>query len=73
MSRRFQPHRLTEFRRRAGKSREQLAAAAQSSFDSVRNWERGKSAPRADKLALLVDALGCSIDDLFTAEPSEEA
>jgi DNA-binding XRE family transcriptional regulator len=73
MSRRFQHSRLTELRTRAGKTREQLAAASRSSWWSVYAWESGKSAPNADHLARIADALNCRIDDLFTAETSEEA
>jgi transcriptional regulator with XRE-family HTH domain len=74
MSRRFQPYRLTELRTRAGKSREQLAAASRSSWWSVYAWESGKSAPSADNLARIADALDCRIDDLFAANgPAEQA
>lgn len=63
--RRFSPRRLTTLRKQAGLSREDLARAIDGSFWTVRSWERGNSAPSAQALAALADALGCTIDDLF--------
>jgi transcriptional regulator with XRE-family HTH domain len=68
MSRRFQPHLLAQIRRETRWSREQLAAAINSSYWSVRDWERGRTAPSAATLARIADALGCAIDDLFAAD-----
>lgn len=36
---------------------------------TLNNWEQGVASPRTEKLPEIAAALGCSIDDLFPADP----
>lgn len=46
-------------------SQEELAMKLNVSQQAITKWENGDANPRADKLPLLAQALGCSIDALF--------
>lgn len=37
----------------------------------VASWERGATCPSADRLPKIAKMLGCSIDELFSAEEKE--
>lgn len=63
--RRFSPPRLTQLRKDAGLSRQDLASAISRSWSSLYGWERGTAVPSAEAVARIADALACSIDDLF--------
>ena len=57
--------RLRAARQRAGLNRKQLCAAARVNAGSVRKWELGEMAPRADSLKRLCRALDVSADWLL--------
>lgn len=38
---------------------------------AVASWERGATYPSADRLPRIAKALGCTIDELFSAEEKE--
>lgn len=59
---------LHTLRTNLGITQEQLAAILNVKQCSVANWEAGKRYPTADKLPALANALGCTIDDLYTAK-----
>lgn len=54
-------------RKAAGMTLEDLAAALGCTLQAVACWERGQTLPTADRLPALAAALGCSIDDLYSA------
>ncbi|MEG1758528.1 MAG: helix-turn-helix transcriptional regulator [Oscillospiraceae bacterium] len=56
---------IKDLRKERGLSVRALGAMVGVSGASVTRWELGQAFPRSDKLSLLADALGCSIDDLF--------
>ena len=56
---------LEECRKKAGLSQAALAAAIGAGQSSVSAWESGTSYPSADKLPVIADTLGCTIDALF--------
>ena len=58
-------------RERSGISQTQLAAALSVSQQAVAKWEKGVGCPMADKLPGIAKMLGCSIDELFSAEEKE--
>lgn len=61
-------------RKEAGVSQTQLAEICGVSQAAVAAWESGAKNPTADKLPIIADALGCSIDDLYrTEQPAEQA
>lgn len=69
---------IKELREAAGLGQVQLAKAAGVSQPSIVQWEAGSAYPRADKLPVLADILGCTIDALFgralgPAPPAEKA
>jgi transcriptional regulator with XRE-family HTH domain len=59
------PERLTVARRIAGLSQSAAAARSGVSRPTLVRYESGTSVPRLDKLQLLADAYGCSLDDLL--------
>ena len=52
-------------REKANLTQMQLAEIIDIDRSTVAKWETGEASPRADKLPLLAEALGCKIDDLF--------
>jgi len=62
---RFSHFQLKRIRLDGGFSRMQVAIATDVSYDSVRNWERGKAVPSREHLAALVDLLACDPKELF--------
>ena len=49
----------------AGLSQTEAARRLGVDQSTVSNWETGKKAPRASKLAGMADLYGCTIDELF--------
>jgi len=62
----FDHSRLAALRAERGLTQSQLGEKCGTDKTVVWHWEKGDSAPRADMLPLVADALGVSIDDLFT-------
>jgi len=48
-----------------------LAAVTGISLDTIRDYERGRYAPSADRLALLAAALNVPMDTLFADVPDD--
>lgn len=63
--RHFDGHCLRDIRRERGMSRDQLAAAAARSSQSVIMYEQGRGLPSVRTVAALADVLGVEIDELF--------
>ena len=57
--------RIKELRETMGLTRVQLADRLGVTVVAVRKWETGLSMPSAEKLPILADLLGCSIDALY--------
>ena len=69
---------IKELREAADMGQTQLARAVGVAQAAVAQWEAGTKYPRADKLPLLADTFGCTIDALFgrtsgPAPPDEKA
>jgi transcriptional regulator with XRE-family HTH domain len=64
----FDPDALCRARRKAGLSREQLAVAAETSFDQVRRYERGQAVPSFNYALRIAAALGVGVSALATDE-----
>ena len=58
-------------RRRAGLTAVQLAERMHCTKTTVYFWETGRTWPSAALLPQLAEALGCTIDDLFTDHGEE--
>lgn len=58
---------LAAARKAAGMTQNGLALKVRVTQASVAMWEHGYKYPSADKLPVIADALGCTIDALFTA------
>lgn len=52
-------------RENAGLSKVEVARRLGLDKSAVSHWENGTAIPRADKLPLLADMFGCSIDELY--------
>lgn len=63
----FDHAKLASLRTGLGLTQAQLGERCGTDKTVVWHWENGDSAPRADMLPLVAEALGVSIDDLFTA------
>lgn len=61
--------RIKERREALGLTRVQVADRMGVSKVAVRKWETGMAMPNADKLPVLADLLGCTIDALYGREP----
>lgn len=62
---------LNTMRRRAGYTVAQLAEKMGCTCSAIYFWEAGRYWPKAECLPQLAQALGCTIDELFT-DPNEE-
>ena len=58
-------HTLKDLRTKANISQVELAEKIGVTQSAVAMWETGEAIPRADKLPVLAEILGCSISDLF--------
>lgn len=56
---------LTERRKAAGITQEQVAAALNVTQGAVSQWERGEVLPTIPNLVKLARLLGCTVDDLM--------
>lgn len=56
-------------RENAGLTRLEVASRLGLDKSTVSHWEQGAAIPRADKLPLLADMFGCSIDELYGRDP----
>lgn len=56
-------------RENAGLTRLEVASRLGLDKSTVSHWEKGAAIPRADKLPLLADMFGCSIDELYGRDP----
>ncbi|WP_366919388.1 helix-turn-helix domain-containing protein [Rhodococcus ruber] len=54
----FDPTRLTEVRRERGLSRSDLGRLSSVTYNTVRNWETGESAPSPSTLERVAEVLG---------------
>lgn len=60
-------------RRKARKmTLDELGAILGCSGVAVGMWERGETLPAADRLPEIAEALGCSIDDLYSTQNEED-
>lgn len=65
-TRTFDHAKLASLRKEKGFTQSQLGEKCGADNTVISHWETGSAAPRADKLPLVADALGVSIDDLYT-------
>lgn len=63
--------RLVELRRRANLSQEMLAEKVDVSRQAISKWERGEACPETDKLILLSELYGVSLDVLLRGKEWE--
>ena len=63
---------LMRYRKKAGLTQEALAEALGVSRQAVGKWESGATYPETEKLPLLADVLGCSLDALLRGDGEEE-
>lgn len=56
---------IKKLREKANIGQKRLADAAGVTQGAIAKWETGAALPRADKLPLIADTLGCSIDALY--------
>ena len=57
--------RIQILRKQKGFTQQQFAEMVGLSTNYLSDLERGKSSPRMDKLVAIINALGCSADDVF--------
>ncbi len=62
----FDHDKLARLRNERGLTQTQLGEKCGADKTVVSHWETGASAPRVDALPLVAEALGVSIDDLYT-------
>ena len=67
------PENLYRLRREKGLSQEQLAELIGVSRQTVSKWETGTSTPELEKLILLSECFGISVDDLVRQSHSSRA
>lgn len=56
---------IKRIRENAGLTQAQVANTLGVRQSTVAMWENGENHPRADKLLLLADILGCTVDELL--------
>lgn len=71
MTLRFSGTALRAAREDAGLTQRKLSEATGIPLDTLREYERGKYAPSAARLALLASTLGVSIDSLYGRDLKE--
>lgn len=59
---------IRELRKARGLTQTELATQLGVSQACVAMWEGGTAVPSTDKLPILANVLGCSIDDMFKPE-----
>lgn len=64
---------LARLREERGLTQTELGLLCGADKTVVSHWEKGHSAPRADTLPLVADALGVVIDDLFAVAETNKA
>lgn len=57
--------RIQELRRQKGFTQQQFSEIVGISTNYLSDLERGVSSPRMDKLVAIINALGCSADEVF--------
>jgi transcriptional regulator with XRE-family HTH domain len=62
----FDHRKIGDLRRARGWTQVQLADESGIHIDSIREYERGRSYPSVPRLLILVEALGCQVEDLTT-------
>jgi DNA-binding XRE family transcriptional regulator len=72
-TRKFSPERLRQLRRDAGLSHTALAYMVSRSEQTIYLWERGAVTPSAETLVRVVEALDCTLDDLYEEAEANEA
>ena len=63
--------RLREMMEKQGVTRREVAEALQVSSVAVSKWVNCQAYPSADKLPVLANLLGCTIDQLFDIDRAE--
>ncbi len=63
---------ILKYRKKCRLSQEELAKQLGVTFQAVSKWENAKTAPDITFLPVLADIFGCSIDQLFAREVTEE-
>ncbi len=58
--------RIQKLRQEKGYTQQQFAEMVGLSTNYLSDIERGKSSPRLDKMVAIINALGCSADDVFS-------
>ena len=61
--------RIRELRLARGLNQSQVAEATGVTPQAVCRWEAGVATPTTDKLPLMADLFGCTIDALYGREP----
>lgn len=64
------PKKLLYYMREYGKSRNDLVRDLGFKYSTIRDWEKGITIPRMDKVEMLANYFGCSNADLL--EPQKE-
>lgn len=67
----YAPHRIVEYRKAAGFTRNQLARRVYCSIGAIGDYQAGRSQPSPATLALLADALGVSVGDFYIQQSVE--
>ena len=63
---------LKELRENAGLSKTEISRRLGVTLSTVCHWERGAAIPRTNKLPLLADMFGCTIDELYGRDQAEQ-
>lgn len=71
------PHRINQARLHAGMTQADVAyrlreQGHKANERSIRRWESGQHAPHANVVPALADALGITIDELYTTDGSDD-
>ena len=64
---------IKEKRKSWGISQAELAERVNVNQTAISQWERGVVTPSLEKAKRLAYVFGCTIDDLYAAEPEKEA
>ena len=64
---------IQTLREKAGLSKTEVAYRLGLDLSTVCHWESGAAVPRTDKLPLLADLFGCTIDELYGRAPPDRA